>query len=71
MIDYMVHVKSQHINLVKAEFRRYMQIGEIERREAEESLTELQYIVGDMQGNITSIVTDIAEDNYRECLRCY
>lgn len=71
MIEYMKHVKNQHLNLIKSESRKYVQIGEMEAAENEESIAELDYMSNDMQGNINMIVKEIAEENYRECLGCY
>lgn len=67
----MRHIKTQHINLVRNESRKFVQIGEIECGEIEENMAELEYIGNDMQGNINSIVKEIGEDKYRECFNFY
>lgn len=71
MGEYLKHVKSQHLGLVRSESRKYVQIGEIECGEIEENLAELEYISSDMQGNLASIVREITEDKYRECFNFY
>lgn len=71
MIDYMKHVKSQHLNLIKGELRKYVQVGEIECGDIDDCTAELDSIVSDMQGNINSIVKEVTEDKYRECFNFY
>jgi hypothetical protein len=56
IIHHMKHIKSEHLNMLKNESRKYIQIGEIESGEIEESLSELESITQDMKTNVNSIV---------------
>jgi hypothetical protein len=41
IIHHMKHIKSEHLNMLKNESRKYIQIGDIESGEIEESQSEL------------------------------
>lgn len=71
MVEYLNQVKSQHLKMLKAESRKYLQIADIERGEAEENANELHDILNDIEGNINDIVGALSEDRYREVMNCY
>lgn len=60
MIEYMRHVKNTHLNLIKNEARKYLQVGEIEMGEITEHIGELEDMAKDIRDNMNSIVKEIS-----------
>ena len=71
MIDYMKHLKGEHINLLKADSKKYSQIADIESGELEECKMEIQEILIDVGDSANEIIENVDEENFRECMNGY
>lgn len=65
MMHYLNQVKQEHLKMIRAESRKYLQIADIERGEIEDNSTEIRDILEDIEGNVSDIVSTLSEERYR------
>jgi len=71
MSHYLNQVKQQHLKMIRAESRKFLQIADIERGEIEDSSSEVHDILQDIETNVTDIVSTLSEERYREVMGLY
>ena len=61
-------MKEDHINDLIVEKDKYVQIADIQNDYLNENIEEIVYMREDIESNIESIVNEIEESSFKECV---
>ena len=64
-------MKEEHLQDLEEEKEKYLQIADIQLDYLKENVQEITYMREDIETNIPSIVTDIEQDSFRQCIYEY
>ena len=71
MITILESIRDEHLRMLKTQSKKYLQIADIQKAEAEDNATQIEDILEDIEENLGDIVSSLSEERYREVMNCY
>ncbi len=71
VIKILAEMKEEHLQDLCEEKEKYLQIADIQVDYLNENVEEITYMREDIETNIPSIVTDIEEESFKQCVNEY